>query len=258
MKYCENCGRQCGDDERFCRACGTPLVEAFDSPKNVDAPDQNAGQATAAAGDQGQNDFNRQFGNDAPTAQPSGQPLMNEKPNDPRQYGAQTFGEQPVGRSYSDRPVNSQPFNGQPVNGQPVDAPFNQQQYNQPYGNVPPYNGSVPPYYNNDVPPYYRQNAGYYASHPYVSPQNPNKGTATASLVLGILGIVFCSAGIGLILSIIGLVLGVKSMKGYQKDEPGRGTAVAGFVCSIVGLVFSLYVIFVVWGVLISSSAYYR
>ena len=54
--------------------------------------------------------------------------------------------------------------------------------------------------------------------------------------MLGILGILLSGRRrIGNRL-IIGLVLGSKAMKGYQKGEPGRGIAVAGFVCSIVGI----------------------
>ena len=215
---------------------------------------------------------------DQPCDCPGDRPVAGGQSYDPRNYSEQTLGDQNFGghpfvrqyvsgQSYDGQPTNEQPMNSQPYGGRPIyDRPFDRPQYGNPqqnnmppYGSAPQYNGSVPPYYSNgNVPPYCRQN-GYYG-RPYAVPQNPNKGNATASLVLGILSIVFSATGIGFILSIIGLVLGVKSMKGYQNGEPGRGVAVAGFVCSIIGLVFSLYAIFVFLGaaVLSSSASYYR
>ena len=217
----------------------------------------------------GASDNNQSFNrpNDQPYDQPCGcpgdRPVAGGQSYDPRNYSEQTLGDQNFGGHPFERQyVSGQSCGGRPIYDQPFDRPQygNPQQNNMPpYGSAPQYNGSVPPYYSNgNVPPYYRQN-GYYG-RPYAVPQNPNKGNATASLVLGILSIVFSATGIGFILSIIGLVLGVKSMKGYQNGEPGRGLAVAGFVCSIIGLVFSLYAIFVFLGtaVLSSSASYYR
>lgn len=232
----------------------------------------------------GASDNNQSFDrpNDRPYDQPcdcpGDRPVAGGQPYDPRNYSEQTLGDQDFGghpferqyisgQSYDGQPTNEQPMNSQPYGGRQIyDQHFDRPQYGNPqqnnmplYGNAPQYNGSVSPYYSNgNVPPYYRQN-GYYG-YPYAVPQNPNKGNATASLVLGILSIVFSATGIGFILSIIGLVLGVKSMKGYQNGESGRGVAVAGFVCSIIGLVFSLYVIFVFLGaaVLSPSDSCYR
>lgn len=285
MKYCKNCGKQCEDGENFCRMCGNAVGGSLDENEGVsgDTHDASAVQNTyndfavrqgnseppavgnnvaAAALDDygtqhtgnGASDNNQSFDrpNDRPYDQPcdcpGDRPVAGGQPYDPRNYSEQTLGDQD--------------FGGRQIYDQPFDRPQygNPQQNNMPfYGNAPQYNGSVPPYYSNgNVPPYYRQN-GYYG-YPYAVPQNPNKGNATASLVLGILSIVFSATGIGFILSIIGLVLGVKSMKGYQNGEPGRGVAVAGFVCSIIGLVFSLYVIFVFLGaaVLSPSDSCYR
>jgi hypothetical protein len=65
------------------------------------------------------------------------------------------------------------------------------------------------------------------------------KGKAVASLVLGILSILFSITGIiGLILGIIAIVFGAKNMK---QESEGRGMAIAGFVMGIVGTLFSLF-----------------
>ncbi len=66
----------------------------------------------------------------------------------------------------------------------------------------------------------------------------PGKGAATASLVLGIVSIVFWffgwSALISVILGIVGLVLANNAKKaGFE-----GGLRTAGFVCSLIGLIF--------------------
>jgi hypothetical protein len=69
----------------------------------------------------------------------------------------------------------------------------------------------------------------------------PNaKGFAIASMVLGIVSIVFSYLGIFFIASIVGLILAVASRKRYQMAglrPNGMGTA--GFVLNIIGLVFN-------------------
>ena len=64
---------------------------------------------------------------------------------------------------------------------------------------------------------------------------------AVASLVLGILAIVFAIVGvgyqwIGAIVGIIGIVLAVLGKKNPEK----KGIATAGLVCSIIGFVLSI------------------
>lgn len=60
---------------------------------------------------------------------------------------------------------------------------------------------------------------------------------AVASLVLGILSIIFSFFGginlIGAILGIIGIVLGTLG----RKDESKKGLATGGMVCSIIGTI---------------------
>ncbi|WP_343208199.1 DUF4190 domain-containing protein [Anaerolentibacter hominis] len=64
---------------------------------------------------------------------------------------------------------------------------------------------------------------------------NQTDGKSIASLVLGIVSLVFIFLGsysfIGIILAVIGLVLGVSA-----KKETGSGMATAGIVLSIIGL----------------------
>ncbi len=65
----------------------------------------------------------------------------------------------------------------------------------------------------------------------------PGKGAATASLVLGIISVVFWffgySAALSVILGIVGLICAGKSKKaGFE-----GGTRTAGFVLSLIGLI---------------------
>ncbi len=67
--------------------------------------------------------------------------------------------------------------------------------------------------------------------------ENNSSGKGTASLVLGIISVVFIFTGtfalIGMILAIVGLVLGIQG----KKENPEDGKAKAGVVLSIIGLV---------------------
>jgi hypothetical protein len=72
---------------------------------------------------------------------------------------------------------------------------------------------------------------------------------AAASMVCGILSIVFCWVPVvGLVLGIIALVLSSKA-KGHVVRNPGMytpgGMRTAGFVCGIIGTVFSA--LYLVW-----------
>ena len=63
---------------------------------------------------------------------------------------------------------------------------------------------------------------------------------AVASLVLGILAIVFSFFGgvnlLGAVMGIIGIILGALS----RKDESKKGMGTAGLVCSIIGTILCL------------------
>ncbi|MCL2342962.1 MAG: DUF4190 domain-containing protein [Firmicutes bacterium] len=79
----------------------------------------------------------------------------------------------------------------------------------------------------------------------YGSAPVPGKNKAIASLVLGIIAIVFfwipIFNTIPLILAIIGLILAIGARKDMDAAGAmdGRGLATAGLVCSIVGLALS-------------------
>jgi len=81
-----------------------------------------------------------------------------------------------------------------------------------------------------------------------------SSGKATASLVLGILGLVFCP----LICSVLALVFGYQArneIDGSGGRISGRGNAKAGIVLGWVGVVLTaLFVILIVIGVLAGDS----
>jgi hypothetical protein len=81
-----------------------------------------------------------------------------------------------------------------------------------------------------------------------------SSGKATASLVLGILGLVFCP----LICSVLALVFGYQArneIDGSGGRISGRGNAKAGIVLGWVGVVIcALFVILVIIGVLAGDS----
>ncbi len=80
---------------------------------------------------------------------------------------------------------------------------------------------------------------------------NKSTGFGIASLVLGIVSIVFCWVPVvGLVSGILGIIFSVKQRKISQ-----NGIAIAGLVTSIIGLVLSaLYSIFwVFFGAIIGS-----
>ena len=76
---------------------------------------------------------------------------------------------------------------------------------------------------------------------------NQSNGKATASLVLGIISLIVLIIGfafpgvshlVGVVISIIGLVLGIQA----KKEDPENGQAKAGVVINIVGLILNALV----------------
>jgi uncharacterized membrane protein len=65
---------------------------------------------------------------------------------------------------------------------------------------------------------------------------NQSNGKATASLVLGIISLVFIFfniyAFIGVIMAVVGLILGIQA----KKENPADSRAKAGVILSIIGL----------------------
>ena len=78
--------------------------------------------------------------------------------------------------------------------------------------------------------------AGTVGGAGYRADNKTSSGSATASLVLGILSLICVFFGygaiLGLVLGIIGVALGAKARK-----ESQTGMATAGFVCSLIGLI---------------------
>lgn len=90
---------------------------------------------------------------------------------------------------------------------------------------------------------------------PYVPPPynyyNRGKGYGIASLVLGIVTILFVFTGIlgiiGILTGIIGLILG---RRGMTLSPPGlAGMATAGFVCSLIGLCIVAFGLLILGGI---------
>lgn len=74
--------------------------------------------------------------------------------------------------------------------------------------------------------------------------QNDGKGLSIAALVLGIISIISFWLPmwntVSLIVSIIGLVLGIKGRQACMSSGAPTGMATAGLVLSIIGLVFAV------------------
>jgi hypothetical protein len=142
----------------------------------------------------------------------------------------------PAAQAYQNQP--QQPYQGQTYyQPQPYQPQPNYQP--QPYQPQPNYQ---PQQQYPVQAPYQTQQPVYYVTYT----RHPAQGKATASLVLGIISIVFSwmsvLAVISVICSIIGMILAVNARKELP-PEWGRGTATAGLVCSIIGLVFAVLVI---------------
>jgi uncharacterized membrane protein YvbJ len=72
----------------------------------------------------------------------------------------------------------------------------------------------------------------------------PGKGNGTVSLILGICSILLCSYYfVGLVLGIIGLCLGISSLKKTKAVGMSNGMAIAGIVCSSVGLAINAFIV---------------
>ena len=114
-------------------------------------------------------------------------------------------------------------MDGNNLNNQQPQQPYQQQQgYQQP---------QQQPYQQNYQQPY-QQN---YQQYP--QGQEPGKGNATASMVVGIIAVLFWwfgySAIISVVLGVVGLVLAANSKNaGYN-----GGMRTAGFVLSLIGLI---------------------
>ena len=94
--------------------------------------------------------------------------------------------------------------------------------------------------WNNPQP----DNSQQWNQQPYQQPYNPQgqqpeqKGFSIASLVLGILSVVCCGAGL---FGILGLIFGIM---GQKRAPSSKGMATAGIVLSAIGIVLFIVIIF--------------
>lgn len=166
-----------------------------------------------------------------PYNQPAGNPYNMPQGNPCNQPQGNPYAQQPQGNPYSQQsnPYNQQgnPYNQQPQQGQsPYAMPSQQSPYNQPgaaYGQ-PAYGA------------------------PYQMYQNQSTGMAVASLVLGIISIVFSlfvfTAPFLIIVPIIGLILGIVFK---SKHLPvGKGLSTAGIITSACGIILPILILILV------------
>lgn len=87
-----------------------------------------------------------------------------------------------------------------------------------------------------EVPTAYDQGVPVYGQPVMPEPQNNSVGLAVASMVCGIVSLVFscCVPWVTFILALVGVILGGISL---SNKKGGKGMAIAGVVCSIVALV---------------------
>lgn len=138
------------------------------------------------------------------------------------------------------RPEHAEPYNHHTPGAPNEPAPPYPPQYNQ--APRPPY-PPQPPYTNNQYyqqPPY--QNQQFYQARPPYMPQQPTNGgygLAIASMVLGIIGILFscCLWFISIPCGILSLIFGIIAL---IKRMPGKGMAITGIVLSAITIGLSL------------------
>jgi len=129
-----------------------------------------------------------------------------------------------------------------------------QSRYQQPAAHQQPGTYQQPAYYAPQGPNQPYSNPPQYGSYPH-----PSSGKATASLVLGIISLVFFwmsfFAVVSVICSIIGIVLGNSARK-ELRPEQGQGKATAGLVCSIIGLVLSVIMLVVFTLIIVAAVSF--
>jgi hypothetical protein len=109
--------------------------------------------------------------------------------------------------------------------------------------------GSQPP------PPVYGAAPTYYPQG-YVAPPSTN-GSAVASLVLGIVGLLTCGYTF-FIAPVLAVVLGVKARRQIRESgQQGDGMALAGIITGVIGLVVSaaIVIFFIVMFVYAAGSS---
>ncbi|MCW2753428.1 MAG: hypothetical protein JWQ32_839 [Marmoricola sp.] len=151
--------------------------------------------------------------------------------------------EQPPSQDPDAQPPPPPPAPAAPDYGQaPPPPPPAYWQAPPAYGQAPPAYGQPPPAYGQPGAygqPQYGQPAPGYA-YPYPQPADTS-GKATASLVLGIAGMILC----GLFTGIPAIFLGISAKRDIDAAQGrvgGRGMATAGIVLGSISIVVSIAV----------------
>ena len=89
-----------------------------------------------------------------------------------------------------------------------------------------------------------------------VADHGTTSGKATASMIVGIIGLVMAILfwPLGIIISIVGLVLGMMAKGDIRRGATNGGAATAGIVCSSIGIVLSLLFL-AVFGAIIAGGS---
>ncbi|MEO3790048.1 DUF4190 domain-containing protein [Nonomuraea sp. B10E15] len=178
------------------------------------------------------------------------------------QGGSGGYGAQPPGGGYGQQPPSGGGYGQQPPSGggygqqPPSGGGYGQQPPSGGgYGQQPPSYGDQPYGYGQQPPSYgggYAQQPPSYGGHPqqgygYQQPRSTN-GMAVASLVLGIIGLVFCG-----LTSIPGVILGHVALSRIKRTgEEGSGMAIGGLVTSYITVVIWLLCWLIFGGMLLS------
>lgn len=131
---------------------------------------------------------------------------------------------------------------------------------NSPYGTPPQGNNpyGAPPQGNPNNPYGAAPQSGFnshqnqeFGNQNNVYAQPTTNGLSIASLVLGIVGVVFsCCYAFGIIPAIISLVFGIiskKKIKESQGAQKGSGMSLAGIILSVVGILLSICVLILLY-----------
>ncbi|HZK34279.1 MAG TPA: DUF4190 domain-containing protein [Bacillota bacterium] len=99
----------------------------------------------------------------------------------------------------------------------------------------------------------YNSDTNNYNQYGDQHPPQDRKGLAIASMILGILSLVFmCAPGLNILLSTLAIIFGGVSLK-----SSGRGMAIAGLVTGLVALAIIL-LFFLLFAAEITSSPFYE
>ncbi|MCR5053391.1 MAG: hypothetical protein K6A69_00935 [Lachnospiraceae bacterium] len=131
---------------------------------------------------------------------------------------------------YDQDPFNRDPYNGDPYNGNPYD--------NNPYNRDP------------------------YGGNPYAQPPNmqqavrPDKSDSTgfgiASLVLGLISLLFFISILNIFPAILGIIFGIIQVAGYRK----KGLGIAGITTSVLSIVCTVVMWIILINMVISDPDY--